>query len=246
MNIPNKLRLFPALGALAVFMASFFTVSVHAQSGPGNALVIAGDINYVSVPHTAAFNSLPITVMAWVNTSTTTGLQGLVNKYVDSSFNGWTLNLRDGRVRAWYFVSSTRNVWGGGEGLDGGFIADGRWHHVVFMVDSSGAVIFVDGVQTASRGWTGASGPATTTQEVRIGSYPGNSFVGTVSLDEVSVWKTTLTGPQIRTSRDGGVTGLEGSRLAYYLCNESSGTTVADSAPLGGNNNGTWLGPVLF
>ena len=221
-------------------------LTARAQTGPGNALQIAGTVNYVAVPHTASFNSLPITVMAWVNTSTTTGLQGLVNKYVDSSFNGWTLNLRDGRVRAWYFVSSTRNVWGGGEGLDGGFIADGRWHHVVFMVDSTGAVIFVDGAQTASRGWTGASGSATTTQEVRIGSYPGNSFVGTIFIDDVSVWNTTLTGPQIRTSRDGGLTGLEGNRLAYFLCNESSGTTVADSAPLGGNNNGTWSGLVLF
>ena len=114
------------------------------------------------------------------------------------------------------------------------------------MVDSSGAVIFVDGVQTASRGWTGASGPATTTQEVRIGSYPGNSFVGTVFLDDVSVSNRTLTGPQIRTSRDGGLTGFEGSRLAYYLGNEGSGTNVADSARLGGNNNGTWVGPVLF
>ncbi len=89
-----------AFRRLALFAATFITIATHAQSGPGNALLIAGDINYVSVPHSTAFNSLPITVTAWVKTSTTTGLQGLVNKYVDSSVNGWTLNLRDGRVRA--------------------------------------------------------------------------------------------------------------------------------------------------
>src|SRR5213593_2055888 len=98
---------------------------LRAQSGPGSALFIAGTVNYVAVPHTASFNSLPITVMAWVNTSVTTGQQGLVNKYVANSLNGWNLFLLNGHVRAWYFVSSTRNVYGGGDGLDGGCIADG-------------------------------------------------------------------------------------------------------------------------
>ena len=39
--------------------------------GPGHALQIAGTVNYVAVPHTAAFNSMPITVMFWVNTTAT-------------------------------------------------------------------------------------------------------------------------------------------------------------------------------
>ena len=233
--------------ALGLSASLFLAASASAQSGPGNALQIAGTVNYVAVPHAAAFNTLPLTVMFWVNTTATPGIQGLVNKYAESSFNGWNVFLRDGRVHAFYFVNGSRNVWGGGDGLDGGFIADGRWHHIAFTVNASGAVLFVDGGQTASRGWTGASGATTTTQEVRIGSYPGgnNGFVGSIFLDDVSVWNTTLSGTQIRTSRDGGLNGLEGNRLAYYLCNEGSGTTVADSAPLGGNNNGTWSGLVL-
>src|SRR4051794_30725287 len=109
---------------------------LHAQSGPGSALHINGTANYVAVAHTQAFNNLPITVMAWVNTSRNTGQQGLVNKYVASSLNGWNLFLLDGHVRAWYFVSGTRNVYGGGDGLDGGFIADARWHHIALVVDS--------------------------------------------------------------------------------------------------------------
>jgi hypothetical protein len=106
----------------------------------------------------------------------------------------------------------------------------------------------VDGGQTASRGWNGAFGPAATTQQVRIGSVPGgnNGFTGSIFIDDVSVWNTTLTGPQIRTSRDGGLTGLEASRLAFYRCDEGTVTTAADSAPLGGSNNGVWANLVLW
>src|SRR5439155_12070912 len=220
----NRASGFPAL---ILSMLLFLTESARAQSGPGSALFIAGTVNYVAVPHTAAFNSLPITVMAWVNTIQTTGQQGLVNKYAANSLNGWNLFLLNGHVRAWYFVSSTRNVYGGGDGLDGGFIADGTWHHIALVVDSSGASLYVDGINQFSRLWTGAFGAATTTQEVRIGSYPGgnNGFIGSIFLDDVSVWNVNLSFGQIQTSRNGGLTGLEGSRLAYYRCDEGSGAT---------------------
>jgi len=231
---------------IALICGAVLTAS--AQTGPGNSLFIAGTVNYVAVPHVASLNSLPITVMAWVNTVQATGQQGLMNKYVANSLNGWNIFLLNGRVRAWYFVNGTRNVYGGGDGMDGGFIADGRWHHIALVVDSSGGTLYVDGVARQSRLWTGAFGSPTTTQEMRIGSYPGGNdgFVGSIFLDEVSVWNAALNPSQIQTSRNGGATGLEGSRLAYYLCNETSGLTVADSAPLGGNNNGTWVGLSLF
>ncbi|HHY86160.1 MAG TPA: hypothetical protein GYA07_11620 [Verrucomicrobia bacterium] len=223
-------------------------LAAHSQSAPGNALNIAGTINYVAVSHTVSFNSMPITVMAWVNTTAASGQQGLVNKYVANSLNGWNLYLLNGRVRAWYFVSDTRNVWGGGNGLDGGFIADGLWHHIAFVVDSAGGRIYVDGVLRASQGWTGASGATTTTQEVRIGSYPnGNSgFIGSILIDDVSVWNDNLNTGEIQVSMNGGLPGSGANRLAYYPCDESGGTTVADLAPLGGNNNGTWVGTVVF
>src|SRR5438552_12830123 len=76
---PGPLRL------LALSLSLFLAGSTHAQSGPGSALFVAGTVNYVAVPHTAAFNSLPITVMAWVNASQPTGQQGLINKYVANS-----------------------------------------------------------------------------------------------------------------------------------------------------------------
>src|SRR5262245_23794303 len=86
------------------------------HSGPGFALHFNGSSNYVAVPHTAGLNAFPLTVTAWVNTTQATGQQGLVNKYVANSLNGWNVFLLNGHVRAWYFVNNTRFVWDGSNG----------------------------------------------------------------------------------------------------------------------------------
>jgi Concanavalin A-like lectin/glucanases superfamily/FG-GAP repeat/Malectin domain len=223
-------------------------LALRAQPGPGYALRFNDTTSYVSVPHTSGLNAFPLTVMAWVKTSQTTGQQGLVNKYLVNSFNGWNLFLRDGRVRAWYFVNNTRFVWDGSNGLDGGSVADGQWHLVAFTVDASGGKLYVDGGLRASRTWNGASGAATTTQEVRLGNYPGGilSFNGSLTLDEISVWRIALNLSQIQINLFNSLTGAEADLLASYHCDEGGGTTVADSAPLLGDNNGTWAGTPLF
>lgn len=238
----------PILCLILTWILGAFTLATFAQSNPGNSLMIAGTVNYVAIPHAAGFNSFPITVMAWVNTTVTAGQQGLVNKYVANARNGWNLFLLNGRVRGFYFVSSSRNVSGGADGLDGGFIADGKWHHLALVVDTAGARLYVDGSQRSSLAWTGNPGAATTTQEVRIGSYPGgnNNFTGTIFIDDVSIWSESLSLASIQSSMNGGLPGFGANRLAFYACNEAGGNTVADTAPLGGNNNGVWVALSLF
>ena len=223
-------------------------VTVSAQPGPGFALRVADTSSYVAVPQAVGLNSFPFTVMAWVNTSATTGQQGLVNKYVAGSQNGWNLFLKDGRVRAWFFATNTRFVWDGANGLDGGSIADGAWHHIAFTVDGSGGRLYVDGALRASRAWTGTSGPPNTTQEMRFGNYPGGilSFFGTISLDEITVWNAALSQSQVAANMFTPLVGNEANLVALYRCDEGGGTSVADSAPLGGNNNGAWAGTAVF
>jgi hypothetical protein len=216
---------------------------------PGNAgfaLSFGGSGNYVAVPHTAGLNSFPLTLTLWVKTSQSAASESLVNKYVSSSLNGWDVFLRDTRVRAWYFVNNSRFIWDGGNGLDGGPVTDGLWHHVAFTVDASGGKLYVDGALKDSRGWTGSPGFPTTTQEMRLGNdaTSGGAFNGL--LDEITVWRTALSPTQIQTNRRRRLTGTEPDLLAYYRCDEGSGATVADSAPLNGNNNGTWVGAPQF
>jgi hypothetical protein len=101
---------------VATLLLLLAAVTVRAQEGPGFALRLDGSGNYVAAPHTAGLNAFPITVVAWVQTTQSADYQGLVNKYAVTSFNGWNIFLRDGRVRAWYFVNGARFVWDGGDG----------------------------------------------------------------------------------------------------------------------------------
>src|SRR5213593_3390443 len=63
----------------AMLLSSAVISELKAQPGPGFALRFDGSGNYVAVPHTAALNALPLTVMAWVKASAG---GDLVNKYV--------------------------------------------------------------------------------------------------------------------------------------------------------------------
>ncbi len=236
----------PWLPALSVWL--FLATVAHAQPGPGFALRFNNTSSYVAVPQAVGLNSFPFTVMAWVNTSAATGQQGLVNKYAAGAQNGWNLFLLNGRVRAWYFAGNSRFVWDGSDGLDGGNIANGAWHHLAFAVDGSGGRLYVDGVLRASRAWTGTSGPPTTSQEVRFGSYPGGilSFNGSITLDEITVWNSALSQSQVVANMFIPLAGNEANLVAFYRCDEGGETLVADSASLGGSNNGAWVGTARF
>jgi Concanavalin A-like lectin/glucanases superfamily len=237
---PSILESFRVVAALLP-LALMFVSSAQAQSVTGFALGFDGSTNYVAISHTAALNSFPLTVMAWVQTASTNGQQGLVTKYVSNSLNGWNLFLRDGHVRAWYFVNNSRYVWDGTNGLDGGIIGDGLWHHLALAVDAGGGRLYVDGVLKDSRAWTGGSGSPATIQEVRLGNYPGGLLgaPGPILLDEISLWRAALSQSQIQTNMNRSLTGSEADLIAYYPCDEGSGTTLGDIAPLDGNNIGT-------
>jgi autotransporter-associated beta strand protein len=57
-------------------------------------------------------------------------------------------------------------------------------------------------------------------------------------LDEVRIWDTALSQTQIQTNLNRSLTGAESALVAYYRCNEKSGTSLADSAPAPPNNSG--------
>ncbi len=236
------------LKLLATSIGLALAFAVQAQPGPGYALRFDRTNSYVAVPQAVGLNSFPFTVMAWVQTSATAGRQGLVTKYLSGSGNGWNLYLLNGRVRAYYLATASRFVWDGGDGLDGGLIADGAWHHVAFAIDGTGGRLYVDGVLRASRAWTGTSGPPSSTQEMRFANYLSSSFpfFGAISLDEITVWNAGLSQSQVQANLFTPLAGNEANLVALYRCDEGGGSVVADSAPLGGSNHGNWVGPAAF
>jgi concanavalin A-like lectin/glucanase superfamily protein len=65
------------------------------------------------------------------------------------------------------------------------------------VVDAAGGRLYVDGIQKRSRSWTGVAGSPSTPQEIRLGHYPGGSFLpGTA--DELRIYDRALTAAEAR------------------------------------------------
>ena len=155
-------------GALLGSYAHNFVASGPSFNAPetpfGYSLGFNDGSSYVDVPHNNSFDSLPLTVTAWVNTTQTNGNPGLVNMYGSSELNGWNLFLVNGHAMAWYFANLYQNVWHGtvgANGLDGGMVADGQWHQLAFTVDATGGTLYVDGNLKTNLPWTGPATSAT-------------------------------------------------------------------------------------
>jgi hypothetical protein len=197
---------------------------------PRYALAFDGLNDSVDVPHHAALNAFPITISAWIRTSNSTELvRGIVSKYLDGSLNGYSLFLYGGHLRAWYFRNGANAVFGGGLGLDGGFVADGELHHVVFVVDAGGGMLYVDGEWRASRTWAGSSGAPSTSAMLRIGRYHAYPQTHEGLIDEVSIWNIALTPEQIRDLRGESLTGSEAGLRAFWPFDEGSGPLARDA-----------------
>ncbi len=162
------------------------------------ALSFDGVSGYVNVPHTAALDSYPLTVAAWIKTSAT-GLNGIVNKYYPGSMNGYQVFMNGGNLCAWYFKDAANYVWdGSGCTLMTPGYNDNQWHQVVLVVDAGGGRMYVDGVLKASQGWTGAPGATSSTQPLNIASYPATAspYLAGV-LDDIRIYNYALSATEI-------------------------------------------------
>ncbi len=205
-------------------------------------LVLNGTSAAIQVPHSTQLNAYPFTVAAWINTTKPTGV--IASKYADGSGNGWTFRLVEGRLRAWYLRNSSEGVHEPPLGVDGGpvLVNDGVWRHVAFTVDETGGKIFIDGVETGSRTWSGPPGPPTSTQPLWIGRYqladPVYFFNG--RLDDVTIWNRVLSAGDLQELRLSSPSGSESGLVAYYRFDDAAGSVARDSA--GGQHNGTYQG----
>ncbi|MBI3853459.1 MAG: LamG domain-containing protein [Verrucomicrobia bacterium] len=221
---------------------------LRAQSGAGNCLRFDGTNGYVSIPHTNAFNAYPFAATAWIRTtSINPTAQGIVSKYPDAQFDGWSVHLVNGRVNVWYIRSFGNWVLASGDNpIDAGFVADGSWHHIAFAVDATGGRVFVDGTLRATAIWTGPAGPVTTTLPLQIGRYYtyANRFQG--DIDEVSVWNQALGANTVNYLKHRRLTGNEDGLAGLWHLDEGMGTITSNAVvgAVGGtlSNSPAWTG----
>ncbi|HTY86701.1 MAG TPA: FG-GAP-like repeat-containing protein [Candidatus Acidoferrum sp.] len=214
-----------------------------AGGGPGNALQFSDSSGNVSVAHSNALNAYPFTVTAWFRffPFSPPGNVDLVKKH-DGAASGWRLRIVNDNLSALYSVNGSTNVGSVG-GFSAGFVSDGAWHHAALAVDASGGRLYLDGALAGSQSWNGTAGAPTNTQSLLLGGNVGPPTSFDLTLDEVTVWNVALSQSQIQTNKNRSLTGNEAGLIAYYRCDEGSGSTIADSAPTGGANNGSLNGP---
>jgi hypothetical protein len=219
--------------------SSWTNSTVPMIAGAGSAVSFNSALGqFVNVPHQAALNSYPLTVMAWFNSPSTNFGSAMVNKYVSSSYNGYQLFMSGGHLLGWYIRDSVNNVFNGGP-MDAGPVNDGIWHHAAMVIDATGGRLYLDGVLKSSLPWSGTAGPVTTTEPLTFGLYPGDSFFAG-QVDEVSLWNASLSSNQIQGCMGRSLSDDEAGLLGYWRLDEGSGTNTMDSSNHG--NNGTLNG----
>lgn len=211
----------------------------------GNALQFTGADGLVTVPHDPALNAWPLTVMAWINTTQSAGAYPtMIAKYQGGQAHGYALALDAGRFTPWYYVDGNNHVEElTGAQLDGLFVADGRWHHLAYVVGATNAQIYIDGTLMNELPWIGTPGPVAATEPLLFGRYNGGSgqaFAG--QLDEVSTWNRALSETEVRSHMHHPLTSAENGLLGYWRFDEADGAAVTDSSGLG--HDGTLSGAV--
>jgi len=169
----------------------------------GQGIQTDGVNDFIRVEHRAALNAFPLTIVASLKTAAT-GLHGVVNKYYPNSLDGYQIFTNGGKLCAWYFKDASNNVFDGtGCTLGVPGYNDARWHQVVFVVDSAGGRLFVDGILKATRPWTGTPGPTTSLRPLIFGRYPATStpFLPG-SMDEVRVYDRALSPTEVTALYD--------------------------------------------
>ncbi|MDF2577931.1 MAG: hypothetical protein K0S74_1415 [Chlamydiales bacterium] len=203
-----------------------------------------GANNIVSVAHSGPLDAYPLTISAWVKTTTNTTVESVIlNKCVEASSNGYNFYVYNGNICAYYYKDSSNYIFGASGSFNGGYIADGTWHYVCFSIDSTGGKLYVDGTLKNSLAWIGTGAATTTNSSLTIGGYANQTKTFAGEISQVSVWNTALTQSNIQNYMKVGLTGAESNLLAYYSFNEGAGSTLRDVSVNGFNGTlygGTW------
>jgi len=159
--------------------------------------------NYNDVLSSSSLQLSQFSVAAWFKTSSNFASDAfIVNKGgAGSDSSGQNLNYG-------MWMTSTEKVKAGFETSTGAdqyvtslnSFNDGKWHYAVVTFGGSSIILYVDGVQVATKSTLGSSPESSGTKPVRIGANsrvtpPGNFFTGEV--DEVRVWNDDLTVQQV-------------------------------------------------
>lgn len=160
-------------------------------SDSDTAVTLNGSTGYIALPTNSLLDDTgPITIEAWVKTTSTDSHDNIWGGYKDGTWEGVGFRLLNGSTPSYY--SSATGNWT--EASSGG-VNDGNWHHLAVTVSGTLVSFYIDGA---------AAGTATNAQP---GSYSGVRAIGARSngsiehlggtIDEVAFYSTALSSTRI-------------------------------------------------
>lgn len=216
-------------------------------TGAGNAAVSSGKYNnggsfdgngdYLNMgDYTEHDLTFPFTVSAWINLSQLPSGKGsdseIISKYGGSGTRQWTFSIgTDDTLYFWKSHNGTNGEYGVMTGHTFTSSDVNVWRHVVYTADSQGrASMYVDGALVENYAFSNQTIYTGASTQLRVGSRALNSNYFKGNIDEVRVYKKSLTSAQVKSLYQSAP-----GPVAYYPLDEGTGTsTVSDKS---GNGN---------
>ena len=204
----------------------------------------------INIPSTATLNYYPITISLWYNASVfPTGAQtNVFSKYVSASWDGYQILYGDNTnvsnnggivnngfgTQSWYLRGLSDKVIGyyGEPSFLQSNINLNTWYHYVFVLDSSGGKIYVNGQLISTHSWTGTPAACSNNFLWKIGGQYDSSVWFNGKIDDIGIWNRALTSSEIQQLYTPCTAPVPTGIAAQTLC---SGATIADLSATGSN-----------
>ncbi len=205
-----------------ILLLLFFTFTIFGYSQPNYAIPLNGSNQYVNIGAPIPNNS-SYTKEAWVNVGAIGGAQNII------SSTNTPLWLNNGNLSAGHGGNYSQ--------VTGGSFPAGQWVHAAVTYDAATTTmrLYRNGVQVGINTSVSSNYANETTF---IGSHFGGNSLINGMIDEVRIWDYALTAAQLKHNMFRGPSLSEPGLLAYYKCDDGSGSVVTDAT---GNINGNYI-----
>lgn len=226
----------------------FFTlvciIVIIQLQGQNNCLRFDGSNDYVKT----TYNGPIKTIEFWINTNDFNTYQGIVGQRYESTEKPgnwqmhWSHISPNKQLRIYAYGSTSMSGWSssgnGGATYAGDFVTNtefvaGKWYHVAITSSGTELRYYVNGVLDNTKANNFVLGGELNTSELYFGGSFGNTTLYPFSgmMDEVRVWSVVRSEDEIRQNmyREIPNPASEANLIAYYKCNEVSGTSASDS-----------------
>ena len=189
---------------------------------------------------------------AWVNSCRRDGYREILNRNICNGISGgYHFGIRNGKLEfSWTSTSSCNNT--NTYSSNNIILNLNSWAHVAMVHTNTSITMYVNGIAVPGTLIVGGYGPINSnTNPLLIGVYKGitGNLAGYTQgqLDEIRIWNTALTAPQILARYNQLLTGSEPGLVAYYdlenISSAGQNVNVPNKATLTGSiNNGITVG----